>query len=113
MIIGPVEHVIRTEKQKTGSELLGRVRHVNRSMAVDIKGMLRIPLTSVYVCVCGGEYDPIRSSLLKDIRNLLRVPNVGVSKAQPADIIIGPLAHERFAEQTSRPEDGYPHAAIL
>ena len=74
--------------------------------------MLRISLTSGYVCICSGEYDPIGPSLLEDIRNLLRITNVGIFGAQPADIVIGPFARERFAEQTSRPEDGYPHAAI-
>src|SRR2546423_10496029 len=91
----------------------GCSRHVKRSAAVHIKGLLRISLTSVYVCVCGSEYDPIRLSVLDNIRNPLRIPNVGVSGVQPADVIIGPFAHERFAEQASCAEDRNSHASIL
>ena len=89
------------------------MRHVQRPAKVHIEGMFSVLLTSGYIRVGSSEYDPIWSSALENIRDLLRITYVGVSGAQPVDIVIDPFAHERFAEQTTCAEDGHSHAAVL
>jgi len=88
-------------------------QYLKKGSKVYIEGALLVRLAPVHVGVCGGEHDPIRPRAFEDIRNLSCIAYVGVFGPQPAEIVIGPFAHERFSEQTGCAEDGHSHSAIL
>src|SRR5207245_1604864 len=108
----PIEHVIRAQEKQPGTMLLRSSRHMRRAITVHGERQLAIRFASIYIGVRRGEHNPIWMCFFNRIRNLPRITNVRIFRAESGYLIFPPLAHERLAQQTGCAEDGDSHSEL-
>jgi hypothetical protein len=91
-----IEYIIRAEEQQPGAILFRRARDARCALTVYVKRQFPIGLAAIHVSVGCGEHNPLWLGLLNCARDLLRVANVGILRAQTGDLIMRPLTHEFF-----------------
>ena len=90
--------------------LLCRSRHVDRSAAVHVESQVAIAFAAIHIGVSRRQDDPIGASALDQSRYLLLIPDVAIRGSESGDLVILPLAHQRFAQQAGGAEDSDSHA---
>ena len=120
--LGTVKNIIRAHKQQTRARLLRRLRYIRRAPAVDRESHVGVGLAAVHIGVGRCQHDPVGPAALDQSRDLPRITNVGILRAEGLHLIFrliffriffrisGPCPRQRLAQQTRSAKNGDLHA---